>query len=148
MKRKKIEIDEILKRHLPRMSDEQIEKAGAEVWQRLQEHFQKSPEDFNFGRPDDSPAGKAIRRLREIDGLVLRAIQILEDKADMIKIFSIVNELGEEPVDLDNISMSLKRLDKNGAISLRTLFPRSASMQDAVPEPETFKAGNPAKERL
>jgi hypothetical protein len=147
MKRKKIDIDQILKRHLPKPSKEEIEKSGAKVLERLREHLRDSADELSTVGSEDSPAAKAVRRLRETDGLVLRAIQILEGKADLLKIAGIVNDLGE-PADLDDITMSLKRLDKKGAISLRMLFPQDAPVQDAVHEKEHLKAGNLAKEKL
>lgn len=147
MKRKKIDIDGVLKRHWKNPSDEQVEESSARVFERLLKHFENTPEDFNLGQTDDSPAGKAIRRFREIDGLVLRALQILDGKADFHKVIAIVNDLGE-PADADDIIQSLKRLDRKGAISLKALFPREAVVeQDAVAEIEHFKAGNLAKEK-
>jgi hypothetical protein len=145
MKRKKIDIDKILKQGLPKMSKEDIEASKAEVLERLRKDLGGSMDDF---MAPDTPASRALKRIKSTDRLVLRAIQILEGKADLNKILGIVNELGDELIDLDDISMSLERLDRKGAISLKALFPRDPVVQeDAVTETEDLKARNLAKEK-
>jgi hypothetical protein len=147
MKRKKIDIDEILMRHLPKPSTEEIERSGMKVLERLREHLRNSPEEFTPG-VEDTPATKAVRRLRVIDGSVLRAIQILEGKADLNKMLGIVNEIGDEVADLDDIMISLERLERKGAVSLKALFPTEPAVQeDNVNENEHFKARDWAKEK-
>ena len=145
MKRKKIDIDEILKRGLPKMSRKEIESSQAEVLERIRKELGGSMADF---MAEDTPASRAIKKIKATDRLVLRSIQILEGKADLNKMLGIVNELGDEPIDLDDITMSLERLDRKGAISLKALFPMDAPAQeDAVTEREDLKAGDWAKEK-
>jgi len=147
MKRKKIDIDKILKEGLPKMSKEDIEASKAEVLERLRKELGGKMDDF---MAEETPALKAVRRIKAVDRLVLRAIQILEGKADLNKMLGIVNELGDNPIDLDDITMSLERLDRKGAISLKTLFPMDAEAQtqeEAVTEREHLKAGDWAKEK-
>jgi hypothetical protein len=145
MKRKKIDIDEILKQGLPKMTRKEIESSRTEVLERLRKELGGSMADF---MAEETPASRAVKRIKATDRLVLRALQILEGKADLNKMLGIVNELGDEPIDLDDIMMSLKRLDRKGAVSMKKLFPMdSQAQEDAVTEREHFKAGNLAKEK-
>ena len=147
MKRKKIDIDEILKQGLRKMPSKEIEASRAEVLERIRRELGGKMGDF---MAEDTPASRAIKKIKATDRLVLRAIQILEGKADLNKMLGIVNELGDEPIDLDDITMSLERLDRKGAISLKTLFPMDAEAQtqeEAVTEREHLKAGDWAKEK-
>lgn len=147
MKRKKIDIDEILKQGLPKLSSKDIEASQAEVLERLRKELGGSMAEFDM-EAEETPASSAIKRIKATDRLVLRAIQILEGKADLNRMLGIVNELGDEPIDLDDITMSLERLDRKGAISLKALFPmESPAQEDAVTENEHFKAGDWAKEK-
>ena len=146
MKRKKIDIDEVLKRSWAKPSKEDIEKSRTEVLDRLRDELGGKMAEFNLSA-EETPASKAVRMLKRTDRLVLRAIQILAGKADLYKMPAIVSELGQ-PVDLDDIMMSLKRLDRKGAISMKALFPMDAPVQEAAAETEEFKAGNLAKEKL
>ena len=147
MKRKKIDIDAMLKRHLPKPTNEDVEKAGADGWNRLREQLKEMPEALTSWA-EDTPAANAMSRMREIDDLVLRSIELLDGTADLFKMPSIVSELLGEPVDQDAIMMSLKRLDRKGAISMKALFPADAPVQETVTETEPLKAGNLAKEKL
>ena len=145
MKRKKIDIDEILKQGLPKMSRKEMESSQAEVLERLRKELGGSMADF---MAEETPASRAVKRIKATDRLVLRALQILEGKADLNKMLGIVNELGDEPIDLDDIMMSLKRLDRKGAVSMKKLFPMgSQAQEDAVTENGHFKAGDWAKEK-
>jgi hypothetical protein len=148
MKRKKIDIDEVLKQGLPKLSRKDIEASRAEVLERLRKELGGSMAEFDM-EAEETPTSKAVKRIKATDRLVLRAIQILEGKADLNKMLGIVNELGNEPIDLDDITMSLERLDRKGAISLKRLFPMdSQAQEEAVTEREHFKSGNLAKEKL
>jgi hypothetical protein len=147
MKRKKIDIDRILKQGMPKMSEEDIEASKAEVLERLRKELGGKMDDF---MAEETPALKAIKKIKATDRLVLRSIQILEGKADLNKMLGIVNELGDEPIDLDDITMSLERLDRKGTISLKALFPMDAQAQtqeDEVTERDRLKAGDWAKEK-
>jgi hypothetical protein len=127
MRRKKIDIDEILKQGLPKMSKKDIEVSKAEVLERIRKELGGKMDDF---MAEETPASKAIKRIRATDRLVLRALQILEGKADLNKMRGIVNELGDEPSDLDDIMMSLHRLDRAKKVSLRQLFPMDPSQTE------------------
>jgi hypothetical protein len=123
MKRKKIDIEKVLKQGLPKMSKEDMEAAKAEVLERIRKELGGKMADF---MAPETPASKAIKKIKAVDRLVLRSIQILEGKADLNKMLAIVNEIGDEPVDLDDIMMSLERLDRAKRLSLRELFPKDA----------------------
>jgi hypothetical protein len=145
MKRKKIDIDKLLKEGLPKMSKKEIESSQAEVLERIRKEMGGKMDDF---MAEETPASRAIRRIKATDRLVLRSIQILEGKADLNKMLGIVNEIGDELIDLDDIMMSLRRLDKKGAVSLAKLFPTEPEVQeDAVTERERLKAEDWAKEK-
>jgi hypothetical protein len=145
MKRKKIDIDRILREGLPKMSRKEIESSQAEVLERIRKELGGKMDDF---MAEDTPASRAIRRIKATDRLVLRSLQILDGKADLNNMLGIVNELGDDLIDLDDILMSLKRLDQKGAVCLAKLFPMAPEAQeDAVTEEEHFKARNLAKEK-
>jgi hypothetical protein len=147
MKRKKIDIDKVLEQGLPKMSRKEIESSQADALERIRKELGGKMDGF---MAEETPASKAVKRIKATDRLVLRSIQILEGKADLNKMLGIVNELGDEPIDLDDITMSLERLDRKGAISLKALFPMDAEAQtqeDAVTGREHLKAGDWAKEK-
>jgi hypothetical protein len=148
MRRKKMDIDEILKRHLPSVSKEEVEASSARVLQRLHEGIGDEIREFNTGQL--TPASRAIRRLKWIDLLVLQAIEIMEGKADLGEISGIVNELADEPVSVEDVSLSIGRLDRKGVICIPALFGPSPSEQSDAPaaEEEPLKTKNLAKEKL
>ena len=145
MKRKKIDIDEILKQGLPKMSKEDIEASKAEVLERIRKELGGKMDAF---MAEDKPASRAIKKIKTIDRLVLRSIQILEGKADLNKMLGIVNELGDEPIDLDDITMSLERLDRAKRVSLKQLFPMDPSnAEELALDEETSKERNLGEEK-
>lgn len=145
MKREKMDMDEILKRFRARPSKEEIEASRAEVLERLRQELGGTMTEFNLAA-EQTPASRAVRRLKQVDRLTLRALQILGGKADLNKMPVIVNQLADQPFDLDDIVMSLKRLDRKGKVSMRALFPADAPAQEAATETEPLKSGKLAED--
>jgi hypothetical protein len=122
MKRNKKAKDDILKRHLPKASEKDIEAARGRVLSRLRQDLGETLKELGMNRDEDTPTTRVLRRHKEIDHLVLSAVQILGGRARLNTIDSVVNELADEFVDVHDISLSLERLARGGKLSIKALF--------------------------
>lgn len=118
MKREKKNIDDILKRHLPSASREDVESARGRVLDRLRQSL-----------AGIETAPDAVKRLRLIDEEVRTAIRMLEGKVTLHHVWTVVNELADEPREIHDISLSIGRLGRKGLISIQALFPEIPAPQ-------------------
>src|SRR5438105_2811994 len=94
MKRKKINIDETLRRYFAAPPREEVETAGAEVLERLREEFPDRIEAFSLVPPTERKVEQRnmpVRFLRPRDLLVLNVLDSLSEESRFKEIFERVN---------------------------------------------------------
>jgi hypothetical protein len=147
MKRDKKNMDEILKKHLSSASKEQVEAAKARALERLREERGEQIREFDKAAESGTSMPDIVGKLRELDEVVLTAVKML-GKGDFNGMLGIVNQLRMEPADLDDITMSLHRLDRAKKVSLRKLFPMDPPVaEESALDEETSKERNLGKEK-
>ena len=121
MKRKKINIDDMLRRYFAPPPREEVEAAGAEVLKRLREEFPDRIEAFSLVPPTErkveDPDG-LMRLLRPRDVLVLNVLDSLAEESRFKEIFETVNAVA--PVrHMATVYSALERLEELGYVRTR-----------------------------
>ena len=104
-KRKKISTDEVLKRHWPRASKEEVEAAGARVWKRIEAELEKHDTSLRSLYGD----GWSAAPLEQTEFQVLTAVSLLGGRGTLKSITKMVDKwTGREMVG--HVYLTLGRL--------------------------------------
>ena len=121
MKRKKINIDDMLRRYFAPLPREEVEAAGAEVLKRLRENFPDRIEAFSLVPPTERKVeepDELMRWLRPRDVLVLNVLDSLAEESRFKEIFERVNAVA--PVrHMATVYGALERLEELGYVRTR-----------------------------
>lgn len=104
-----MDIDEILRRYLPRAPEDEMEAAGERVLARLHQIAAKMT-----AAPEPEPTRPEA--LRRIDHLVLTAVYLLRNAGDAIGITGKVNELSDKRIYYGTVFGTLDRLQRRGLV--------------------------------
>jgi hypothetical protein len=119
MKRDKTTIDDILRRHLKSASKEEVESAGAEVFNRLRDELQDAMNKFTlvYRRGIDEPVREPDPEwsLSAYDHYVLMAVSLLRGEGDLVDVLHKADELAAKKW-LGPIPCALDRLETTGLI--------------------------------
>jgi len=121
MKRKKINIDDLLRRYFSPPPREEVEAAGAEVLKRLREKFPDRIEAFSLVPPTERKGeepDELMIWLGPRDVLVLNVLDSLAEESMFKEIFERVNAVA--PVrHMATVYVALERLEELGYIRTR-----------------------------
>jgi hypothetical protein len=112
MRRDGKNMDEILKQHLPRASEEVVKQGSARVLGRLRKALQQREEEFGSVK-------NAAIKLRPFDDLVMTATQLLGGEGPLRVIWAKTQEISLKPVRLRSVYAALVDLEMRGLVTLR-----------------------------
>jgi hypothetical protein len=124
MKRDKATIDDILRRHLKSASKEEVESAGAEVFNRLRDELQDAMNKFTlvYRQGIDEPIPEPepeLLPLQLYDHFVLLAVSLLRGEGDVLEVLNKVNELAAKVLWPGSVCSALGRLERTDLIQSR-----------------------------
>src|SRR5437870_3115187 len=120
MKRKKMKMDEILKRYWPKPPKEEVEAAGERVWKRIEAELEKHDTSLRSLYGD----GWSAAPLEQREFQVLTAVSLLGDRGTLKSITAMVDKwTGREMVG--HVYLALGRLAERGLIKAHSGSPRS-----------------------
>ena len=110
MNRKRIDMDAILKRYLPRASQELADEGSERTLARIREALQRR--EAEFGGPVDNRAFN----LEPMQALVLNATELLGNEARSPRIKVKVEEISLKPASSLSVSSALNMMELRGLI--------------------------------
>jgi hypothetical protein len=131
MKRNNKNIDDILKRHLPHASQEDIDAAGDTVLKRIREmRFQAEASPV----PEERPAKKAVPDgdwLHDFHVALLMAVDELQEYGDPVRITLRMEEILEEKVVWGTaVFLNLLLMERMGLVSSSPINPEKPQEMD------------------
>ena len=115
MKRKKMNMDETLKRHWPKASQEEVEAARASVWKRIEAELEKHDTSLRSLYGD----GWSAAPLDQTQFQVLTAVSLLGDRGTLKSITKMVDKwTGREMVG--HVYLTLGRLAERELITVHS----------------------------
>ena len=114
-KRKKMNMDEILRKYWPSASHEEVESAGERVWKRLEAELDKHDTSLRSLYGD----GWSAPPLEQLEFQVLTAVSLLDDRGTLKSITAMVHKwTGREMVG--HVYLTLGGLAERGIITLHS----------------------------
>ncbi len=116
------EFDEMMRRYLPKASQEDIEAAGERVWLKLKAAMQNKLQESKPAAPVESHQPNMpllVRPLKGYDQLVLTAAYLLQGEGRILTIRERVEKMASEPVKMGSIYTSLERLESRDLLTTR-----------------------------
>ena len=115
MKRKKINMDEILKRYWPKAPKEEVEAASASVWKRIEAELDKHDTSLRSLYGD----GWSAAPLEQREFQVLTAVSLLGDRGTLKSVTAMVDKwTGRETVG--HVYLALGRLAERELITVHS----------------------------
>jgi len=124
MKRDKKQIDDFIKRNLPRASREEVDEAGDRVLSRLHRDMQDRIDAFRLQafEPDDTPEWLTRdigwnwkeEPLSKDEHMALRVVCLLGDQADPSNVFKRAKDLFSDVVAACRVLIALTSLEQRG----------------------------------
>ena len=138
MKRDKKQIDDFIKRNLPRLSREEVDEAGDRVLSRLHRDMQDRIDAFRLQafEPDDTPEwlkrdigwNRKKGPLLKDEYMALRIVCLLGDQADRTSVFKRAKDLFSDVVAACMVLYGLDSLEQRGYLKRESYeFPRKGS---------------------
>ena len=115
MKRKKMNMDEILKRYWPKAPKEEVEAASASVWKRIEAELDKHDTSLRSLYGD----GWSAAPLEQREFQVLTAVSLLGDRGTLKSVTAMVDKwTGRETVG--HVYLAVGRLAERGLITVHS----------------------------
>ena len=112
MKRKKMTVKEAVQATLPKLSKDEVDRAGDRVWKRITAELEKRKDDLAWRSIYGD--GWSVPALNQDDLQVMTAVHLLGEKATGGRILRAIQKWTDRP---PIVAVSLDRLEKEGFLT-------------------------------